>query len=68
MIPQTYCGLSGLTKITVELNLDPLMESRSAPLFIMEVFLLLFLRVKRISSTPVVQLALSGFALSVPPV
>ena len=49
MIPQTYCGLSGLTKITVELNLDPLMESRSAPLFIMEVFLLLFLRVKRIS-------------------
>jgi len=27
--------------MTVELNLDPLMESRSTPLFIMEVFLLL---------------------------
>ena len=50
MIPRTYCGLSGLTKMTVELNLDPLMESRSAPMLILEVFLLLFVRIEIFSS------------------
>ena len=36
--------------MTVELNLDPLMESRSAPMLILEVFLLLFLGIEIISS------------------
>ena len=36
--------------MTVELNLDPLMESRSAPMLILEVFLLLFVRIEIISS------------------
>jgi len=36
--------------MTVELNLDPLMESRSTPLLIMEVFLLLLVRVEIICS------------------
>ena len=38
---KTYCGLSGLTKMTGELCLVPLIESNSMPLFIMELFLLL---------------------------
>ena len=37
--------------MTVELNLDPLMESRSAPMLILEVFLLLFIRVQIILRT-----------------
>ena len=36
--------------MTVELNLDPLMESRSTPLLIMEVFLLLLNLVEIICS------------------
>ena len=35
--------------MTVELNLDSLMESRSAPMLILELFLLLFVRVEIIS-------------------
>ena len=58
MIPRTYCGLSGLTKMTVELNLDPLMESRSAPMLILEVFLLLFLGIEIISNKRVYKLVL----------
>ena len=47
--------------MTVELNLDPLMESRSAPMLILEVFLLLFIRVQIILRTHTIGVISSPF-------